>query len=778
LIRRTSINSISEIHKEKEMADFRRWFYALAVVALLAGFTLPVCAQVAPFQCTQASGVPPIVRFEGYTELVGDIILNCTGGVPTPAGQAVPPVNFTVALNTDITSRLLAANLYNEALLIVDEPHSAVLPGRPILNCGASGAPDTGASGPGVCSIISDGNPADTYNGVANAYGTGTCSGTASTTIPPSSGTYGCGRPNVFQGRTGTQQNVNQFNTVSFLGVPIDPPGSTTNRTIRITNIRADANYVQVSTSFSLNEIIAQISVNGNTSLSIPNPTQVVAYVENGLVSKVGNTNFTFLQCNTENGLAFSTGSQGSAPINQTLLYPLGSSPGGKGVPSFSFQEGFASSWKTKNISFVTNQAPGNGVIQPGNSYWTYNQKTTNYPLDYNQNVPGAIYNTESGFEYPSNITGVGDPSPNPPNGVGTVPVTATSAALSSVYNTTALGANGTNITGAGIANQGTRLSMQLTSIPAGSIALVPTEVLLTNSATVPGVGPYSGVMVLTTTDANGAGAFSPYSGAAVGTSSLVAVQSSGLIVYEVLFADPFSIETATIPVEVAYSSNLAQNLPAPGTTAQVAGGFAPFYTRGASPAPQNPSASLPIPRFVPSTTTSNFYSITKCACDILFPYVVSAAGYDTGIAIANTSFDPGATFGFHATPQQGGVQFWYYGTGANNGAPPGTQCTNTTTPGTCPSPATGTGNVVPAGQVLTYVASTGSSQWGLDGRAAGFVGYVIAQAQFQYCHAFAFIGALGAGPTSQQISEGYLGLILDPGGLSRTSQTSENLVH
>ncbi len=194
------------------MADFRRWFYALAVVALLAGFTLPVCAQVAPFQCTQASGVPPIVRFEGYTELVGDIILNCTGGIPTPAGQAVPPVNFTVGLNTDITSRLLAANLYNEALLIVDEPHSAVNQSRPILNCGAAGAPDTGGSGPGVCSIISNGNPALTYDGTPNVSNTTTCPAPTTT-----NSNYGCAtRPNVFQGRTGTAQNPNQFNTVTF----------------------------------------------------------------------------------------------------------------------------------------------------------------------------------------------------------------------------------------------------------------------------------------------------------------------------------------------------------------------------------------------------------------------------------------------------------------------------------------------------------------------------------------------------------------------------------
>ncbi len=762
------------------MADFRRWFYALAVVALLAGFTLPVCAQVAPFQCTQASGVPPIVRFEGYTELVGDIILNCTGGIPTPVGQAVPPVNFTVALNTNITSRLLAANLYDEALLIVDEPHSAVQTTRPILNCGAAGAPDTGASGPGVCSIISNGNPAATYDGTPNVNNTTTCGAISSTNL----NNYGCGRPNVFQGRTGTAQNPNQFNTVTFLGVPIDPPGSVTTRTIRITNLRADANYVQVSTSFSLNEIIAQISVNGNTSLSIPNPSQVVAYVENGLVAKVGTTNFTFLQCNSENSLDFINGAATHAPTNQGTTFPNFKNV----VPSFSFQEGFASSWKTKNISFVTNQAPGNGIIQPGNSYWTYNQKTTNYPADYNQNVPGAIYNTESGFEYPSNVTGVGDPSPNPPNGVGTVPVTVASAPLSNAYNLNAITMpNGTNISGAGIANQGTRLSLQLTSIPAGATVLVPTEVLLSNSATVSGVGPYSGVMVLTSTDANGAGAFTAPT--TISTGTLVAVPSTGLIVYEILFADPFSIETATVPVEVAYTANLAQNLPTPGTTAQVAGGFAPFYTRGASPAPQNPSATLPIPRFIPSVTTTALFSVSKCACDILFPYVVSAAGYDTGIAIANTSFDPGKTFGFGATPQQGGVQFWFYGTGANGAAPPPSICTNTASPGTCPSPATGTGNVVPAGQVLTWVASSGSSQWGLTG-VPGFVGYVIAQAQFQYCHAFAFIGALGAGPTAQQISEGYLGLILDnssincdgignpSGGLCRTTQSAESLAH
>jgi hypothetical protein len=59
---------------------------------------------------------------------------------------------------------------------------------------------------------------------------------------------------------------------------------------------------------------------------------------------------------------------------------------------------------------------------------------------------------------------------------------------------------------------------------------------------------------------------------------------------------------------------------------------------------------------------------------------------------------------------------------------------------------------------------------------AAGFQGYIIAQTQFQYCHAFAFITALGAGPLSPAISEGYLGLILDPGSLPRQVNVAEAL--
>ena len=56
------------------------------------------------------------------TELAGDIVLNCNGGVSTPAGQVVPQANIQVFYGgTNVTSRLLSGTL-SEATLLVDEP--------------------------------------------------------------------------------------------------------------------------------------------------------------------------------------------------------------------------------------------------------------------------------------------------------------------------------------------------------------------------------------------------------------------------------------------------------------------------------------------------------------------------------------------------------------------------------------------------------------------------------------------------------------------------------
>ena len=80
------------------MAAFRNTFLALAAVVTLSGSATTAFAQVTtntPLTCTVTS-VAPYVRSQGFTEQVGDVIVTCTGGSPTLAGEQVPVVNFAL----------------------------------------------------------------------------------------------------------------------------------------------------------------------------------------------------------------------------------------------------------------------------------------------------------------------------------------------------------------------------------------------------------------------------------------------------------------------------------------------------------------------------------------------------------------------------------------------------------------------------------------------------------------------------------------------------------
>ncbi len=90
------------------MVDFRKWLPALAAIALFAASGQKASAQqqFPSLSCVSNAGATPLVRAEGLTELVGDVVLNCTGGTPTPAGSLVPLVNLQIFLNTNVTSRL------------------------------------------------------------------------------------------------------------------------------------------------------------------------------------------------------------------------------------------------------------------------------------------------------------------------------------------------------------------------------------------------------------------------------------------------------------------------------------------------------------------------------------------------------------------------------------------------------------------------------------------------------------------------------------------------
>jgi len=333
----------STTHKENEMLVFRKWFLALALVTLTMG--LASAQTVSPaFQCVANAGVPPIVRAEGIAELVGDIVLNCTGGYPAlfanfgqtnilGAGQ-IPLINVQIFLNTNITSKLFETS-YNssEALLLIDEPTDVQ---QRICTVSQQNS--------GGCQV--NVRPWDPMN-VYKPYSVTTAG--ATTTYNPW---------NMFQGR------VTTVSSVAFLGVPIDAPGTSFTRIIRITNIRANANQLGVSSTLVPTQIIAYISATGTTSIPINNPQQTVAWVQQGMTYTTRN-----IADDSSSAIAYNQCSSSYSSLYATPTYDNYACPGLR----LRFSEGFASAFKTR---FSAGPVSGD-----------------------NQNTPGAVYTqSESGF--------------------------------------------------------------------------------------------------------------------------------------------------------------------------------------------------------------------------------------------------------------------------------------------------------------------------------------------------------------------------------------------
>jgi hypothetical protein len=205
-------------------------------------------------------------------------------------------------------------------------------------------------------------------------------------------------------------------------------------------------------------------------------------------------------------------------------------------------------------------------------------------------------------------------------------------------------------------------------------------------------------------------------------------VNGTATAVWEVVNTSPSSLDTVKFAVYTTFTSNVAQNSPPPGT-ATVSLSFAPTPPSFTATSGAAASSSLSIPRFTPNANAaSNLLNINICRTILLYPFITNQAGFDTGIAIANTSTDP-----FGTGPQAGACTLnWYSGPGA--------------------PPPTATGSIA-SGTVYTTLAST---------TVSGFQGYMIAVCQFQYAHGFAFISDLGA----RNLAMGYLPLVIgDPSG-------------
>ncbi len=286
------------------------------------------------FGCTATLAVPNLVRAEGITERLGDAVLNCTGGKPTPQGLPIPEYTVTYTLNTNITSRRLPeAPDLSEALLFIDEPWPAMpIPSnvmrqssQPLqILCKPLGS-HCGETGTG---------------GTPNPYAT---------------------QPNVFVGK-----QVGPA-TVSWK-VPIDPPGASLVRVIRMANVRGNASLVPLASGLVPTQVNATVGISGTLSVPLAGAQQIV----------VGGAPQA-----TPASVLSSAPLPRCKPHNAALL-------GGSGTAAFDFSvqvpNGFSFAFKSRNYGTALD-----GPVFPASLV--------------EQNIPGYPYDTETGFYSPSLFT-------------------------------------------------------------------------------------------------------------------------------------------------------------------------------------------------------------------------------------------------------------------------------------------------------------------------------------------------------------------------------------
>ena len=677
--------------------NFRRWITALAVLALFAGFA---SAQIAnsnasqgPFQCSASVAVPPVLRAEGLTDLVGDIVLTCTGGGIVGAGTplASNTANITVSFNTNVTSRLLSAAYgttfptlqagnTNEALLLIDEPGSSdpyVVPGwgpaAPQVLCGSGNLPYSAiGAGLGGCPEYVE-QLTSTVTGMPVNVMTG--SAVASPVSPANVGA------NVFSGVWGGSSAPNQ---VTFFGIPIMPPTSAgSERVYRITNIRINANTLGGGLYAGTSQVYAYVSISGPTSVPLNNPNLIAGSIQAGLSTSVRKND-------NSGGL--------SAPNNQLQCNSTSSTsaPGGA-LAYLRFSENFGSAFKTR-----TSAAGGVGI------------PTT-------QNIPGTIYNSESGL----------------------IPYSTAAGALIQGLN---------NSGQVGLADYGTRLKAVFNGLPTGVRIFVTTTNV--NAGTVVAATSASvsfAQLVLSDTASDGTGSLPavPITGYTASSGGLpyaeiIPVSGTASATWEVLTTNPAINENFDFGVYFLYSASPATNTPPPGA-ATVNLSFAPNTNSGAFTATTGGTASnsLTIPRFADTSTAVTTFTIIQCTTSLLFPFVTSQVGFDTGLAIMNTTTDP-----FGTKPQSGICTLNFYGQNA---------------PAAYPTAIIGSGN--------SWTPTTGA--WMASVIAPNFEGYMIAVCNFQLAHGYSFVSDLGA----QKLAHGSLALVL-PTGTGSRSANPETLMH
>jgi len=261
---------------------------------------------------------------------------------------------------------------------------------------------------------------------------------------------------------------------------------------------------------------------------------------------------------------------------------------------------------------------------------------------------------------------------------------------------------------GTNTATSGTRVQAVFNNIPAGVTVYVPLTILESSGAA--GLGGATKMVLVTSatgaqnlatgSTANGApGATGGFNGGDSSAAALTVSNGSATAVYEEVNNSTGVVETYQVPVMLA-AGGAAVTAPSSAITATVS--FAPI------------GSSSSVPNYVSgsSTATVNGAAFSACTTTLLFPFVTNQLGFDTGIAIANTSTDilKDNVSKSQAAPQSGTCQLSFFG----NTAPAAV---------TTPNVASGTDYAAAASTV-----------------APGFQGYMIANCNFLYAHGFAYV--------------------------------------
>jgi hypothetical protein len=384
------------------------------------------------------------------------------------------------------------------------------------------------------------------------------------------------------------------------------------------------------------------------------------------------------LPINTGNGVtvAFISPSLTPTVSNSKTAFTVCAAPNPNQVATLKFTENFPSAFKTRIAPYGT--AAGTSYL--GTSSAAYYQSMNQ------QDIPGQLLASESGFIFP---------------------------------------VNGVN---AGLADSGTRFKAVFNNLPTGATIYVSS---INNESSAGVQGGYNIVQpsVALLTTGGEAGVFTATSASPY---PLTPTAGSATAVWEVVNTNTSANETFSFNVTINYTAN---NPPvaASGGSATVTLSYAPISAVGGA------SSSAWIPRFIAgtaSTAQTINVNVGPCQTLLLFPYITSQGGFDTGISIANTSLDPWST-----PTSSGYCTLNFYGLNAPAG------------PVTWPTQPNG-------GQIVAGDPDPIKSSFTASSIAPNFTGYMFATCNFQYAHGFAFVSDIGA----RNLAMGYLALIVNDG--------------